>query len=181
MWGPGRGGGCAGTGWAGTFWPALRAGLPRGPRLPLAPPPCHGSSGSLKGHTHRESSEKGELEGRSHIYHHVTARHNTCAHVRELYLPRAPHGRPGTRAAAGEEARQNPGGVRGTAAWPPRGCLTPTRSGGPRGAGVSPAATDRAECGASVSGRTDGRRALTGGGPGPGLVCSPCHRRGPVS
>lgn len=40
---------------------------------------------------------------------HVTARHNTCAHGREVYLPRARCGTPGTRAAAGEEGRQEPG------------------------------------------------------------------------
>lgn len=87
----------------------LQAGLARGPLMSLAPLPCRGISGLLKGQTHREKLRKGQLEGRSHIYHHVTARHNTWAHVCDLYLPRAPYGRPGTRAAAGEEGASEPG------------------------------------------------------------------------
>lgn len=77
--------------------------------MSLASLPCRGISGLLKGQTQWEQLRKGELEGRSHIYHHVTARHNTWAHVCELYLPRAPHGKPGTRAAAGEEGASEPG------------------------------------------------------------------------
>ena len=49
-------------------------------------------------------AQKGELEGRRHIYHHVTAPHNTWARVREVYLPRARCGRPGTRAVGRGEA-----------------------------------------------------------------------------
>lgn len=73
---------------------------------------------------------EGELGGRSHIYHHVTARHNTWARVRELYLPRAPRGRPGTRAAAGEGARQSPGGARATPTPRPPGRRGPHGAGG---------------------------------------------------
>lgn len=64
-------------------------------------------------------AQKGELEGRRHIYHHVTAPHNTCAHVREVYLPRARCGRPGTRAAGEKRGRQGrPSTASGPSAGP---------------------------------------------------------------
>ena len=75
-------------------------------------------------------AQKGELEGRRHIYHHVTAPHNTCAHVREVYLPRARCGRPGTRAAGEKRGRQGrpstpagpaPDPVLGSWPWATRG------------------------------------------------------------
>ena len=53
----------------------LQAGLAEGPLLWLASPPCRGISGLLKGQTHREKLRKGELKGRSHIYH--TSLHDT--------------------------------------------------------------------------------------------------------
>ena len=75
-------------------------------------------------------AQKGELEGRRHIYHHVTAPHNTCAHVREVYLPRARCGRPGTRAAGEKRGRQ---GRASTASGPSAGpCPGELAVGAPR-------------------------------------------------
>lgn len=53
----------------------LQAGLAKGPLVSLASPPCSGTSGLLKGQTHQEKLRKGELKGRSHIYH--TSLHDT--------------------------------------------------------------------------------------------------------
>lgn len=53
----------------------LQAGLAKGPLQSLASPPCSGTSGLLKGQTHWEKLRKGELKGRSHIYH--TSLHDT--------------------------------------------------------------------------------------------------------
>lgn len=162
VWGPGRRrcrcGCCAWTGWAATFCAGATG------RAPAGSSPVAGISSLpwdqrlVKG-THTPGKlRKGELKGRSHIYHHVTARHNTCAHVRELYLPRAPRGRPGTRAAAGEEARQSPGGMRATPASLPRGRLRLAGSRWPaRDRGAFPVATEPAECGASQAGRPEAK------------------------
>lgn len=43
--------------------------------MSLASPPCSGTSGLLKAQTQREKLRKGELKGRSHIYH--TSLHDT--------------------------------------------------------------------------------------------------------
>lgn len=53
----------------------LQAGLAKAPLLSLTSPPCSGTSGLLKGQTHQEKLRKGELKGRSHIYH--TSLHDT--------------------------------------------------------------------------------------------------------
>lgn len=54
---------------------ALRGGLAKGPLLSLPSLPCRGMCHLLKEQTHREKLRKGELEGRSHIYH--TSLHDT--------------------------------------------------------------------------------------------------------
>lgn len=66
-----------------------------------APLPWSGISNLLKDQDTRKAAER--RARRSHIYHHVTARHNTCAHGHEVYLPRVRFGRPGTPAAVGEK------------------------------------------------------------------------------